>query len=336
MGIFKDSEEQFSRETFNYGFTNGEKLSVITEKSIYDLASLTKPLVTALCIFELINRGQLHFADSLEKFFKETPSDKKKINLLNLLNHCSGFPAHNLYVNKLKNFPMQERGKNLIKMILSEKLQYKPGSYTIYSDLGYILLGKIIEQVSGKSLDNLWRESFSIPLKLEKELFFRRNEVSNSRDFVETGICSWSNKRLYGVVNDDNCRILHGVAGHAGLFGTARGVLKLCEHVLSKYRKRCFPVFSEKKAENANLLDINPGSWFYGFDTPSGAFSSSGKYFSKQTVGHLGFTGTSFWLDLTRGIGVVFLTNRVLLSEDTLQIKKLRPKVHDITMKCLV
>lgn len=333
LGFFVESEKKTQRNVFNYGFTNGEKDCSIADSSIYDLASLTKPFVTALSIFELLDSGLLNLEDSLGIFFKETPVDKENINILSLLNHCSGLPAHRLYVEKLQDYPLEERGNILVRNILNEKLEYIPNSYTIYSDLGYILLGKIIEHVSGKKLDQYWKDTFSIPLKVENELFFRRNDISDSSAFVETGSCSWSNKRLCGVVNDDNCRVLHGVAGHAGLFGTARAVLTLCEHIAAKYRGQAFPVENIKLY---NHSEIKPGSWFYGFDTPSGAFSSSGKYFSKQTIGHLGFTGTSFWLDLARGIGVVFLTNRVLLSEKTISIKKLRPKVHDIVMKGLI
>lgn len=334
VGFVKNSETKSSSEIYNYGFTNGDEVTGISKNAIYDLASLTKPLVTALCVFELIDRGKLHFEDTLGTFFRKIPDDKRKISLIHLLNHSSGFPAHNNYFDILRTIPLESRWDKLIKYILKEKLEFIPGSCTVYSDLGYFLLGKIVEQVSEKKLDLFWRESFSIPLKLEKEVFFRGIDVSNCRDFVETGRCSWSNRRLCGLVNDDNCRVLQGVAGHAGLFGSAKGVLSLCEHLLFKNRESSFPL--NTKNSTSNQKTIVPGSWYYGFDTPTPVFSSSGKYFSKQTVGHLGFTGTSFWLDLLNGIGVVFLTNRVLFSEKTSAIKKLRPRVHNIVMKNLI
>ena len=141
------------------------------------------------------------------------------------------------------------------------------------------------------------------------------------------------NKKLYGIVHDDNCRVLGGVAGHAGLFGTIDGVLSLCENILTGYNDQStHPSFS-----NDNLRIVlekqKNSSWTLGFDTPSPAASSSGRYFSKLSVGHLGFTGTSFWIDLQRGVCIVFLSNRTFFDGENERFKKVRPIVHDSIMQ---
>jgi serine-type D-Ala-D-Ala carboxypeptidase len=336
IGFFVRKKNGTEGDIYNYGVVVKDQMKLSTdENTVFDLASLTKPLVTSFCLLTLLAEGKLKIEDKLHSFFKLGALDHKDITLLHLLTHSSGLPAHRPYYQKLVNFPQSDRKKKIIDWILTEKLEFKPGTENLYSDLGFILLGIIIEKVSGQSLDNYWQKTIQKPLKLEKGLFF-----ANKRDMREvacapTGKCGWSKKRLCGVVHDDNCRSLGGVAGHAGLFGTSHAVLRLCENILLLFKgdRQAFPYSSENIQK---VLNTKQGPWVFGFDTPTSGLSSSGKYFSDMTVGHLGFTGTSFWIDLQKEIAVVFLTNRVLCGDSLVSIKRLRPIVHDTIMEFLI
>lgn len=318
---------------FHYGITGraaGGKQ--VDNRTIYDLASLTKPLVTSLSILALIEEGKLKLSDSLADFFPRLADVHKKIKIINLLEHTSGFPAHRAFFKELITTVENEREAVIIGRITQENLLFEPGAGELYSDLGYILLGKIIEKVSGEKLDSYWQRIILGPLGLEKGLFFAANRNVKASSFSATGFCQWSNRELCGVVNDDNCRSLGGVAGHAGLFGTIEALVQFCEIILKMYCGTFIhPKFSFELLRER--LTHKRGRWVLGFDTPSGLVSSSGKHFSFLTLGHLGFTGTSFWLDCKKMRGVVLLTNRVLGSEDLDLIRKFRPQIHDLIME---
>lgn len=322
-------------DIYNYGFDNEQKKRVVDLKSVYDLASLTKPLVTVLSVLSLVQNKALALNDTVEKFFTNSRSPQSDITIYQLLNHSSGLPAHRQYHKKLEKIKTNNRGKKVVEWILTEELFSKQDKINVYSDLGYILLGNIIEKVSGYTLDEYWQSQISIPLKLHKALFFAQSKKRGLAPYVYTGCCSKTKERLSGVVNDDNCRALGGIAGHAGLFGTISGVLALCEHILLNCSdSKVLDLFDVDTV--SKLFEQKCGSWLYGFDTPTVGISSSGKYFSTESIGHLGFTGTSFWLDLLEGIGVVFLTNRVATGPDLSKIKKMRPLLHNAIMEELL
>lgn len=335
IGILMKEDKGVVGNIFNYGFGGENKETYpVDERTVFDLASLTKPLVTSLCVLALMQEGKLNIDDKLDKFFKMNSSGHKNITLLHLLTHSSGLPAHRLYYKKLVDFPGVERKKLLIDWILAENLIFKPGVDNLYSDLGFILLGIIIEKVSGVGLDEYWRRKIITPLDLDKGLFFASKRQKGTEVCVNTGTCSWSKIRLCGIVNDDNCRALGGVAGHAGLFGSTVALLSLCENIVLQFKgEREHPSYSSENLRK--VLSNKIGPWRFGFDTPTGAFSSSGRYFSEMTVGHLGFTGTSFWIDFQRGIAIVLLTNRVICGENLTSIKRLRPLVHNTIMEFL-
>lgn len=336
VGYFNVNQQRIEGDILSYGFAQeGRTIYPVDERTVFDLASLTKPLVTAVCICALVDEKKLRFEDKLHTFIQTSRQSHQKITVLNLLTHSSGLPAHRPYYKKLVDIPHEERMDILVDWILAENLIFKPGTDTLYSDLGFMLLGKIIEKVSGESLDKYWQRRIILPLDLDRGLYFAQKQKKGSRVYVSTGKCGWSNTKLYGIVNDDNCRALGGVAGHAGLFGTAQAVLALCENIYlsikggkgnSWYGSDCL----------RDILNNKQGSWAMGFDTPTAGVSSSGKYFSSLSIGHLGFTGTSFWIDIQRGISIVLLTNRVLCGENLGPIKKLRPLLHDAIMKKLI
>lgn len=336
VGWFKIERAGGQRHLVHYGRAGeGKAASAVDDTTFFDLASLTKPLCTSLCMLTLVEEKKINMDDPLDKYFTIRGTQQKNITILDLINHCSGLPAHRPYYQKLTALTVDKRQDSLIDWILSENLDYEPGTAHLYSDLGFMLLGSIIEKVVGTTLALYWREKIVSPLSLEDELFFGRQQKNKHRIYAGTGECPWSKRKLYGLVHDDNCRALGGVAGHAGIFGTARAVVSLCAEIVMQYKyQRYHPVNGLQALYR--VLGNKKGGWCFGFDTPSGAASSSGKYFSDLSIGHLGFTGTSFWLDLQQGIGIVLLTNRVVCGDDLTAIKKLRPLVHNIIMASLI
>ncbi len=337
LGFFKTRKQHVSGARYYYGRTGNEQAdTLVDDNTAFDLASLTKPLVTTMALLSLLDKGKIRLEDSLGVFFSEIGPAQKDIQVVHLLNHSSGLPAHKPYFKELLHIPKEERRDHLRALILSESLFSQPGTKCLYSDLGFILLGWIIEKVSGESLDVYWRKNILYPMNLEGELFFNGNS-SSSRQFAMTGTCPWSRRKLRGTVHDDNCRALGGVAGHAGLFGTMTGVLSFVEQLLLQYKGIIqHPAYGTEILKKIFTRPHQKGSWTLGFDTPSVKSSSSGEYFSQSAVGHLGFTGTSFWLDLKNECAVVLLTNRVLCGPDLGAIRNLRPTLHNTIMEYLL
>jgi CubicO group peptidase (beta-lactamase class C family) len=226
--------------------------------------------------------------------------------------------------------------KMMKKWILTEKLLFPPGTDVLYSDLGFILLGLLIEEKTGETLDTFWEKKIASPLKLHKELFFPKRGSFNTCSCMATEKCLRSGQMLCGEVHDDNCRGMGGVAGHAGLFGTAPAVLSLCEHLIEQVKGRKeHPSYSSDVLRN--LLKKAAGlDRPCGFDVPTEGVSSSGRFFNSESRGHLGFTGTSFWIDFMRETAIVLLTNRVHMGNSMEGIREFRPLVHDAIMKHVV
>jgi CubicO group peptidase (beta-lactamase class C family) len=333
IGIVLSQRGKFQRTTFCYGKTEDSGKLVDTQ-TFYDLASLTKPLVTVFSILALIEEKKIAWNEKLGSLLSENiPYDKRDITLIHLLSHSSGLPAHRKYFLSPPTIPPEARKKEIIDRILHEDLEYKTGEKNIYSDLGYILLGIIVERKSGMDLDEFWEIKIRNPLALQHKLFFPKTGQYPALCFAVTGYNLEKKNNLAGVVHDDNCRFMGGVAGHAGLFGTVEGVSALCEYILKGYDNSLkHPLFNNEHLRKVLQKQLHT-TWTLGFDTPSPGFSSSGRYFSASSVGHLGFTGTSFWIDLERRIAVVFLTNRTFYGVENEKIRKVRPAVHDMIME---
>ncbi len=336
VGVAREGYNKFIK---SYGYTEyiTERYNV-NDDTVFDLASLTKPLVTVVCLLTLLAQERISLQSTLVDLLpdNEVPADKAKITLWQLMSHCSGLPAHRNYYVSMLGMSSVKRKKEIVDRILTEKKAYSTGGLHVYSDLGYILLGVIVEQQTGENIENYYTSNIIEKLGLERKLFYPiHGEGLSTENCAATEICPWSNTLLAGVVHDDNCRVMGGAAGHAGLFGTADGVLEL-----SSFLCRVWQGIEHTEMFSTDLLKeimtrIGVSNWTCGFDTPSDMHSSSGRYLKFPSVGHLGFTGTSFWIDLTRGISIVLLTNRVHPSRNNSKIKELRPKVHDILLKKL-
>lgn len=332
------------RQQFNgaYGsFSYDQVMARPLAKGVFfDLASLTKPLATALSLLHLCSLGTIDLDDRLEALLEEklNPSHRA-ITLRQLLCHSSGLAAYHPYFKKLDRIAPAKRKEALKKMILEEPLQYAPGSRSLYSDLGYLLLGWIVEKKSNMPLDHYVRKNTFEPLSLEKKLFFMRlSSGERVTNCVPTESCPWRKRTVCGEVHDENAYCLDGVAGHAGLFGNTDGLLSMLTFLLDVWRKRKEPRIFEGETLRLFLQrqDLPVGStWALGFDTPSAENSSSGQYFSKSSVGHLGFTGTSFWIDPERELVIILLTNRVHPDRQNFLIRQFRPLLHDRIIEAL-
>lgn len=317
-----------------YGEANLFSGRKMTKKTIFDLASLTKPLATTLAVMELIQQSRLTLKDhlgSILPLLKNT--DKEKIRIENLLYHNSGFPDYRPYYKWINELDPGKRKDALREFLVKEPLIHPIGRQVIYSDLGFMVLCWVIEEVAGIGLDRFVTEKIYRPLDLKTMFFLPVDKKPPVAEFAATERCPWRGMLLEGVVHDDNAYSVGGIEGHAGLFGTAENIFELLSELLAVYRgvvsTGIFDIDSTRRFLSLNKKNGRA----LGFDTPSSKGSSCGRYFSTRTVGHLGFTGTSFWMDLDRGIVVILLTNRVHPSRDNNRIKAFRPELHDAVMK---
>ena len=227
--------------------------------------------------------------------------------------------------------------------IAKEELIYERGSRSLYSDLGFMLLGCAVERLSGEALDQFCSGHIYEPLDARPLAYARRGSISDLsiRHDAECRIAPteedpWRGRMLCGEVHDENAYSLGGVAGHAGLFGTARAVLAVSQAWMDGRRKKPGLLTPDiVKTFTANRQGVPNSSWALGWDTPS-VRSSSGTRFSPESFGHLGFTGTSLWIDPVKELEVVLLSNRVHPTRRNEQIRILRPHIHDVICRELL
>ncbi len=312
----------------------------IDENFYFDLASLTKPLSTSLMLFYLFEEGlfnwETRYADVVDR---KIPYEKRKINIGQLLSHSSGLASYKPYFEDFRPFDndTDQAKEKIINMILKDPLEYQPGSECKYSDFGFILLGDFLEKLTGKRLDILFMEKIIKPLGLENDLFFipvapKRGEFE--KKCLATEQCKWRGRVIHGEVHDEHCFLMGGVAGHAGLFGTVKGVMTICQSILKKWQGGRNKLAVSRETLNYVLKKkYSDRSWCLGFDTPTIGYTSAGKYMSKQAVGHLGYSGTSFWIDPVHNRIIVLLTNRIHLYRENMKIREFRPRFHEQVME---
>ena len=264
-----------------------------------------------------------------------------------LLTHRSGLPGWRPLYERLDARGMvpglpvgdQTAKQHVLKMIRDEPLIYVRGERCVYSDLGFMLLGFLVERLSGMVLDRWCEDAIVRPLRADPMMFcpatggaqldLIRPIVDISR-IAPTEQDEWRNRLLRGEVHDENAAAMGGVAGHAGLFGTAESVLAVSGAWLRGYHGRESILEGELVRQFTTRQESAArSSWALGWDTPS-APSSSGSCFSEQSFGHLGYTGTSLWIDPLCELEVVLLSNRVHPSRRNEKIKVFRPWIHDL------
>jgi serine-type D-Ala-D-Ala carboxypeptidase len=317
-----------------YGVENLFSGNPVTKETIFDLASLTKPLATTLAVMKLVQRSDLTLNQTLGSIlpsFKNT--DKEKIRIEQLLYHNSGLPDYRPYYKLMRILDPGKRKDALREQLVNEPLVHPPGRQVVYSDLGFMVLCWVVETVSGIRLDHFVMENIYRPLNLKALFFVPVDKNPPQAKFAATERCPWRGFLLEGVVHDDNAYSVGGIEGHAGLFGTAGDVFYLLSDLLAGYRgDAAAKLFGSELTRRFFRRNKHTGRAL-GFDTPSSLGASCGRFFSKKTVGHLGFTGTSFWMDLDRNMMVILFTNRIHPSRDNNRIKAFRPILHDAVME---
>ena len=223
----------------------------------------------------------------------------------------------------------------LRELLRREPLVHRPGERVLYSDLDFMILGWVVEAASGKRLDRFVAEEVYAPLGVDDLFFIDLQRGRPAKAFAATEACPWCGRILEGEVHDENAHAIGGVAGHAGLFGTAAAVDGLIAELLQAYHGPA-PARLYHGATVRRFLARVPGTdKTLGFDMPTPPNPSCGRFFPETSVGHLGFTGTSFWVDIERRIRVVLLTNRVHPSRENTAIRAFRPVIHDAVMRAL-
>jgi CubicO group peptidase (beta-lactamase class C family) len=309
------------REAFGH-LTYDPEAAACTEATIFDLASLTKVIATTTVVMRLADEGVLRLDDRVGDWLADWKGkDRDHVTLRDLLAHCSGLSAH---------FPLYESYSGRMefqRVICGLMLEYTPRTQSIYSDMGFMLLGWIAEDAGGASLSE---QHALVAQRLAPEFLEFSPPRSRRPEIAPTEIDTWRGRLLIGEVHDPNCWALNGEAGHAGLFGTASacgGFARLVlrgltqgENALAK--PDTIQMFARR------TTDIPNSTRALGWDTMKPT-SSCGSRMSPTAIGHTGYTGTSLWIDWERGLYAVLLTNRVHPTAANNAILQVRPAFHD-------
>lgn len=315
----------------------------MARETVFDLASLTKVLATTTAFMRLVEQGAVALDDPVAKVLPHfAEREKEAVTFRHLLTHSSGLkPLRDFYE------PLAERERKtgerllttpaakqwVIDSICRSALVHAPGEAAVYGDLDFIALGAAVEQLVGKPLDEHCAETIYGPLGLASMGFLPLAQPlgdEQRRRIAATENCPIREKIVWGEVHDPNSWTMGGVAGHAGLFANADDVLKFGQTLVDVWHGRSDALPRARLAEFATRQNLPPGSdWALGWDTPAVQGSSAGQYFSRSAIGHLGFTGTSLWVDLDAECVVVLLTNRIHLVVKRSKFA-LRAEIHDL------
>jgi beta-glucosidase-like glycosyl hydrolase/CubicO group peptidase (beta-lactamase class C family) len=316
-----------------YGYHDYSKTRNVADNDVYDLASLTKIVSTTTSIMKLADEGRIDVKDRVAEYIPEFNTDEKRdITIEQLLLHTSGLPAFQVYVDELKT------REEIIDAVRNEPLINRPGEEYVYSDLGFILLAEIVEEVSGLRIDQFMRNNFFYPMGM-KSTFFNPKKVGQwfSNRIPPTEIdTTYRDGLVQAEVHDERAWFMDGVAGHAGLFSSADDLAKFAFMLLNNgdfagkdyLKPETISQFTERRSP------INQRA--YGFDRKSEGFSTAGHLTGPNSFGHTGFTGTSFWIDPDEEIAIIILTNRVHPSRTYgSSISRVRAKIADTVMQSI-
>jgi len=300
----------------------------VTTGSIFDLASLSKVVATTSMAMILYARGLLDLEAPVAALIPEfgaADSRKAEVTVRMLLAHSSGLPAYEKLFLRVKN------RQELLAAAFTTPVTADPGTRAEYSDIGFIILGAALERIADEPLDRFCQREVFGPLGMSRTTF---NPPANWRaSFVPTADDRTFRRRvIQGEVQDENASVLGGVAGHAGVFSTVQDIAIFAQAMLNGgapiVRRETLAQFTRRESSPVGT------SRALGWDTPSTP-SQSGKYFSSYSFGHLGYTGTSLWIDPERQLSVTFLTTRTWPDCKNEAIKQVRPQIHDTIIEAL-
>jgi CubicO group peptidase (beta-lactamase class C family) len=320
----------------------------VTPATVYDLASLTKPLATTALLIQAFAAGDASPDDPLARHLPEAAGSwLRDTPIRDLMAHRSGLAAWRPFAADLvaahgEAIAGTEAARAaVLGRILAQGPEHTPGIDTVYSDLGYLLLGRLAERLAGAPLDRAFAARVAGPLGLSRSFFVPiRRGVADAPPVPPGGIaaterCPVRGRVLRGEVHDDNAWVVGGSAGHAGLFADAAGAARVAEAMVEAWHGGA-SVF-DGGLLRAFWNDVPPhgSTRVPGFDTPSPQGSSAGDRHPAGLVGHLGFTGTSVWIDPPAGVVVVLLTNRVHPTRESALVQAFRPCFHDAVWDAL-
>lgn len=326
-----------------------------TIRTVYDTASLTKAVCTSVLAMRAIADGKLALDDRVARHLPEFRGEgKSDVTVRHLLCHAAGLPAHRpFYEAVAPGTPAAEAAREIALAAAEEPLVNLPGTVSLYSDLGFILLGWVVARVAGAELDILFRRQMFEPLGLSSATFLRvgvgaggsteREQFRERHQVAPTQMCPRRGGLVISEVDDLNAFAMGGVAGHAGLFSDAADLGKIAHALVSSWQGQSpgdpsvAIVPREVIRELWRPAGIVPGStWRLGWDGPAAENSQAGSRMSRAAVGHLGFTGCSIWIDPEAGLWIILLTNRVhpVAREDP-RFRGFRTAVHDAALGAL-
>ena len=315
-------------------FTYDDDSPEVRADTIFDLASVTKVLATTTVAMILHERGKLSLeeplAATLPEFVTLAPShqqaSRQAVTIRMLLAHSSGLPVYE------KLYDLANTHRDLARAALTARLISAPGTRAEYSDIGFILLGEVLAAKAGMPLDAFARTEIFAPLGMTRSCFNPpaewKREIPPTEDDRK-----FRTRIIQGEVNDENAYVMGGVAGHAGVFAPAVDVARFAQCMLRGGAPILQPetvrLFTRRQSSPAGTTRA------LGWDTPSRPDSSSGRFFSPDSFGHLGFSGTSLWIDPERQLSVTLLTNRTWPDRASQLIREVRPRVHDAIVAAL-
>ncbi|MGZ4897122.1 MAG: serine hydrolase domain-containing protein [Candidatus Angelobacter sp.] len=309
-------------------FTYETTSPAVTADTVYDLASVTKVIATTTACMILYDRGLIklehRLVDLLPGFASDDPR-RRQVTLRMLLAHSSGLPAY------IKLFQTSSNKDDLLRQAAQVPLSAVPGTRAEYSDIGFILLGEVLQKLAGEPLDQFCQREIFTRLSLAHTCFNPPPDRKLLIPPTENDLI-FRHRLVQGEVNDENASVLGGIAGHAGCFSTVLDVSVFAQCMLRGgtplVKKETLEIFTRRQ-------DLPPGSSHaLGWDTPTQP-SQSGRYFSSRSYGHLGYTGTSLWIDPDRQLSVTLLTNRTWPDRGSQSIKQVRPAFHDAVIEAL-
>lgn len=292
-----------------------------TENTIFDMASLTKILSPTMVAFHFLEEGLLRLYDTVEVFFPDAPADKKDITILQLMTHTSGIPDHFL-ISDYTDDPSEAAW-----VVLNHPLAQAPGGDPIYSCMGYIVLGKILEQVGGAPLDQLAQKYVFDPLGMNHTGYHPSGDIAPTEMDPKTG------KLLQGVVHDENARFLGGISANAGVFSDLNDMIIFARMLACNGRTEDGTFYLSPAMLSRAITNRIPNSKGefrgLGFNLAGSPRNFLGDLMSSRTFGHTGFTGTSLAVDPETGLWVVLITNRVCPTRTNTRLIRLRSLVHN-------
>jgi len=309
--------------------------------TVYDVASLTKALITSVLVMKEVERGRLALDEPAARHVPELDGEgKSAITLRHLLSHSSGLPAHRPYHRQVAAAASERWA--ICLAAAHEPLEYSPGTMSIYSDLGFILLGWLLERSTELRLDALALRELFAPLGLPSATFVNlsdpdaRARLLAERSVAATEQCAQRGRLVLGEVDDLNAYAMGGISGHAGLFSDAADVSAIAAALTAAWRGAGAFVNRDVVRTFWSPAGVPGSTWRLGWDGPAPGPSQAGARLPRTAVGHLGFTGCSLWIDPERETWIVLLANRIHpVVPDHDRFRVFRPKLHDAALEAL-